>query len=457
MKFCKLTKPFLTLVACFLLLPMHAQVTIGNSEAPIDGALLQIKDTENVLGKAENATRGVAFPRVPLSQKNRLYPMFGKIGTEKPEYTSDMAAINAKHAGLVVYNTYTSASSVVDPNFIFQEGLYVWLGDKWASVGTPSVENGLNLTNAGVVRLGGKLTDSTSVELNGKPLMFDTGGKPFYIKDMKEIQTNAQQLVVDKSGQIGKANVTPTKLTFIQAAEVEIKLNPSLGQSGTVTEGGLAANITNATTNRVPGKNGTSSTSHPLFEKNLNWGKKVVVPFREEDIVTDIDVTIPVYEDAFNTSDFEYTSAANKIVAFELFDSLTVELTGYVNYVPAGNNTSGHEVLLNLTVQVKRWKYDSSGNPTVLGDWEDYSSVRHIMVDPAGWYRNTINLPPAVFEGKKGEQIRMIIVRPFDVSPTNVVTFLGGAHGLNNSFKTVTIANPWGTKFSSGIKITAIG
>ncbi len=467
----KLTNTIITLAACFLLLPLQAQVTIGSNEAPIEGALLQMKDTEGATGKVKNSSKGVAFPRVALSQKNKLYPMFGEIGAEKPAYTADETAINNKHAGLVVYNTYTSPGTVTDANLIFQEGLYVWLGDKWASVGTPSVGNGLNLTNSGVVRLGGDLVENTSVKLKGKTFDFTTGGTPFYIKDLTTIQTDASQLVVDvNNGQIGKAKVTPTKLTFVQAEEVEISLNPSAGQTLTTGTREYTTTTTNITaTNVVPGKNAKASSSHALFKRNLNWGKKIVVPFREADIVTDIDVTNPVYTktgDPDYSSDFTYndgTLEEDKIVAFELKDDLTVELTGYVNYVPNGNNYSGHEVLLNLTIQVKRWQYDLSGNPTTLGDWEDYSSVRHIMVSPAGWYRNTINLPPAVFVGKQGEQIRMIVVRPFnEVSGT--VTFLGGAHGAevatstsSGVFTSVTIANPWGTKFSSGIKITAIG
>lgn len=183
----KLTNTIITLAACFLLLPLQAQVTIGSNEAPIDGALLQLKDTEGITGKVKNSSKGVAFPRVALSQKNKLYPMFGEIGTEKPVYAADETAINNKHAGLVVYNTYTSASAVTDANLIFQEGLYVWLGDKWASVGTPSVDNGLNLTNSGVVRLGGDLVENTSVKLKGKTFDFTTGGTPFYIKSLFKI------------------------------------------------------------------------------------------------------------------------------------------------------------------------------------------------------------------------------------------------------------------------------
>lgn len=466
----KLTKTIFTLAACFLLLPLQAQVTIGSNEAPIEGALLQMKDTEGATGKVKNSSKGVAFPRVALSQKNKLYPMFGEIGAEKPAYTADETAINNKHAGLVVYNTYTSPGTVTDANLIFQEGLYVWLGDKWASVGTPSVDNGLNLTNSGVVRLGGDLVENTSVKLKGKTLDFTTGGTPFYIKDLETIQTDASQLVVDvNNGQIGKAKVTPTKLTFIQS-QTATSLNPSAGMTGNLIQGASEATVTGSTV--IPGPNGKISTGHAFYGKNLNFGKKIVVPFKDNDIITNIDVTTPVYAGNLDASDPEYESGnITKIVAFQLMEDFTVELSGYVNYYP--NAASSADIVLNLTMQVRQAERDPvTGDPIldpitgdpVLGEWQDYSSVRALLVESMPWYRNTVNLPPAVFVGLKGEQVRMIIMRPYDVSGTTA-TFLGGAHGYGAAdgttaaqrFKDVQITIPYGTKFSSGIKITAIG
>ena len=145
-------------------------------------------------------------------------------------------------------------------------------------------------------------------------------------------------------------------------------------------------------------------------------------------------------------------------------------MTGYVNYAP--NAAYNADIVVNLTMQVKMAKRDSSGDLIIdpvtgepeLGEWEDYSSVRALLVEAMPWYRNTVNLPPAVYKGIKGEQIRMIIMRPYDVNTTtNVATFLGGAHGYGpdataaQRYKSVQIAIPYGTKFSSGIKITAIG
>lgn len=467
----KLTKTIFMLATAILWLPLQAQVTIGSDEEPVEGALLQLKDTKGVTTNASNSTKGVVFPRVALSQKDRLYPMFGTTLAEDPLYTANLAAYNARHAGLIVYNTYTSPVSVTNANLIFQEGLYVWLGDRWASAGTPSVDNGLNITNTGTVRLGGKLVQNTSIDMNGNALDITTGGKDFSIKGLDVIQTDATSLVVDvNTGKIGKANVTPTKLTFVQS-QTATALNPSEGMSGNLTQGASKANVGNSALTTIPGPNGTTSTSHPHFRKNLNWGKKIVVPFKLEDIITSIDVTTPIYAGELDPGDPEYVAGNNtKIVAFELMEDFTVELTGYVNYSPMAANNA--DIVVNLTMQVRMAKrdpvtglpvYDPVTGEPELSDWEDYSSVRALLVEAMPWYRNTINLPPAVFAGVKGEQIRMIIMRPYDVTGTTA-TFLGGGHGYgpdgtttSQRFKNVQITIPYGTKFSSGIKITAIG
>jgi hypothetical protein len=81
---------------------VSAQVTIGSTETPEEGALLQLKEKTGIAGDADNATKGLAFPRVALSHKNDLRPMFasGATGVQK-----------LSHTGLVVFNTYVGVSS----------------------------------------------------------------------------------------------------------------------------------------------------------------------------------------------------------------------------------------------------------------------------------------------------------------------------------------------------------
>lgn len=113
---------------------LSAQVTIGLGEQPISGAILQMKDKPGVSDDAFNATKGVALPRVMLSQKKQLYPMFltdpqspYDPGTNPPttEYTNNKAALDKSHTGLIVYNL------VENDNEELCLGLNQWDGVQW--------------------------------------------------------------------------------------------------------------------------------------------------------------------------------------------------------------------------------------------------------------------------------------------------------------------------------------
>jgi len=397
MNFNKLTKTFLMFASFFLLLPVQAQVTVGNNEAPVDGALLQIKETAGVAGKAKNSSKGVIFPRVALSQKDRLYPMFGEIGSENPSYTSDRTAINTKHAGMVVYNIYSSPSSVTNPNLIFQEGLYVWLGDKWASVGTPSVENALTLTNAGVVQLGGLLTeDTTRITADNKNLIIDLKNivdnekHGFMIRGLKT-QLNSGYLVADyKTGKIGMGPDIPAVMAFMQSKD----------QSSITTSA-------------------------------IRTG--VVVPWTTSDIVNNSEL-VDLQDSGADENSFVMKKDAN------------VEISAYVCYIGGGVNYTSAlpmEIVVNATIQIKR----------VGGSWEDYSSVRGVYANSVSWYINTLNVPPVLLKLNSGDKIRLRLIQP-PAETTQLQAPNGGIFGyLGANHNGAKIAKPYGTQFSKGMKI----
>ena len=86
---------------------MQAQVTIGSQEVPDPNALLDLK--ENVGG---TATKGLLLPRVALDSLSSFTPMAAHV------------------AGMVVYNTATSASSVTVSNSV-SPGFYYNTGTRW--------------------------------------------------------------------------------------------------------------------------------------------------------------------------------------------------------------------------------------------------------------------------------------------------------------------------------------
>lgn len=97
----------------------QAQVTIGSDIAPIEGVLLDLKENDS---DKDNSQRGIALPRVKLTDVDRLYPMLPE-GYDKNEK-------DKLYEGLVVYNT--------NPDFDMGKGIYVWqyedLSYAWVSM-----------------------------------------------------------------------------------------------------------------------------------------------------------------------------------------------------------------------------------------------------------------------------------------------------------------------------------
>jgi len=98
---------------------INAQVTIGLDEVPVKGALLQLKQ-EKVVGGGANSKKGFMIPRVLLTDKNNLFPMFK--GDE-----ADYNDLKIKHTGLMVYNMNDGCSG----EQLFRQGMYVWDGLGW--------------------------------------------------------------------------------------------------------------------------------------------------------------------------------------------------------------------------------------------------------------------------------------------------------------------------------------
>jgi hypothetical protein len=94
-------------------LNVNAQVTIGTQEAPVSGALLDLKEYAD-RADSVSANHGVVLPRVRLQNIYTLAPLVTETETD---------AIKKAHIGLTVYNlTYT------DP---FTSGIYFWNGSRW--------------------------------------------------------------------------------------------------------------------------------------------------------------------------------------------------------------------------------------------------------------------------------------------------------------------------------------
>ena len=98
----------------------RSQVTIGVLEPPLKGALLDLKERDVLSGA--NSERGLMLPRVELSDKNELYPMYSN---DLANYNANKADLKKSHTGLIVYNTKEDETNDLCL------GLNQWDGEAW--------------------------------------------------------------------------------------------------------------------------------------------------------------------------------------------------------------------------------------------------------------------------------------------------------------------------------------
>ncbi|WP_108822535.1 hypothetical protein [Dysgonomonas sp. Marseille-P4361] len=111
-------------------LTLFSQVTIGVTEEANKGSLLQLKNEQGVTDDAANASKGLLLPRVNLSEKYELFPMFLKDPTDitsgrTTEYNTNKKDYDLQHTGLMVYNMNE------DYEKDLCLGVNTWDGEKW--------------------------------------------------------------------------------------------------------------------------------------------------------------------------------------------------------------------------------------------------------------------------------------------------------------------------------------
>jgi len=110
-----------------------SQVTIGNTEAPVEGALLQLKNIDGKTNGEANSTKSLGLPRVALINRFLLDPMITSATTTDKDI----------HIGLLVYNTTdktlepaSACDAIPDWNSFIEKGLNVWNGTEWICLGS---------------------------------------------------------------------------------------------------------------------------------------------------------------------------------------------------------------------------------------------------------------------------------------------------------------------------------
>lgn len=126
----QLMKLFLfTLLLSTLTTNLNSQVTIGSKNPPLKGALLDLKEF-NVDGDKPDSRKGMAMPRVSLTDLKNLYPMFedtNNPGAPTAQYSANKNNIDKEHIGLFVFNV----GKIETQTKRICPGLHIWNGDTW--------------------------------------------------------------------------------------------------------------------------------------------------------------------------------------------------------------------------------------------------------------------------------------------------------------------------------------
>lgn len=101
------------ILALFITSSLQAQVTIGSTEAPIQGALLDLKESGTT-------TKGLGLPRVKLTAMNDI---------TNGDITGVTATNADDHIGLLIYHIGEQACESIP------SGIYVWDGEQWQAIG----------------------------------------------------------------------------------------------------------------------------------------------------------------------------------------------------------------------------------------------------------------------------------------------------------------------------------
>lgn len=151
------------------LLSQNIAITDDDSYTANDAAMLDVKST----------SKGLLIPRVAL------------ISTSNPISIT-------KPNGLLVWNTSTSGT-------YSNQGYYFWNGSDWEMVGSNNVFSNALTQSGNTIKLGGNLTENTTVTQGGYQFYYDlTGTGDFHVLD-----NGSSAFVVRDDGNVGVNNLTP--------------------------------------------------------------------------------------------------------------------------------------------------------------------------------------------------------------------------------------------------------
>ncbi|MDR0427083.1 MAG: hypothetical protein LBH12_00610 [Dysgonamonadaceae bacterium] len=200
------------LTALFISAPqVRAQVTIGASIDPNEGAFLDLKTSNDKV----NATRGFGLPRVQLTEPDKLYPMLEDpntpgvpiAGYETPE---EITAMHEKHIGLTVFNVALSGE--------MPAGVYIWNGSMWsmlAFVQSESESEAVSVTFSNGKDTPGSVMDLISAAKGAGLSFIDVELPPLEGENIERVSfSDKSKDFGDKGGLVLDKDKTPSFVTL---------------------------------------------------------------------------------------------------------------------------------------------------------------------------------------------------------------------------------------------------
>ncbi len=108
---------------------IYAQVTVGSEAPPVSGSLLDLKENSPATDNS-TAKKGLLLPRVELTDKTTLLPMFAGDADYQNNTDNKKDIENQKHIGLTVYNMRIDLCEEIYP------GVQMWSGTEWVPLTT---------------------------------------------------------------------------------------------------------------------------------------------------------------------------------------------------------------------------------------------------------------------------------------------------------------------------------
>lgn len=396
------------LILAILLMPVTlmvcAQVTVGSSLNPEEGAILDIKTFKefspggNTVNKEDG---GLLLPRVYLSSRTSLYFI-------DPPQPGGSTQEYEKYAGLMIYNLSSTSDGL-------RPGLCVWNGSEWQTIGETNYS-----INEDAWLLSGNKEINENIHFVGT-----TDAKSFSMGVGKQ-----PELYVSKEGKVGVHTVLPTADFHIEGnlKVRNLPVRPSVEVLG-IDNTSQLGKITKQPAQK-PKLLFAQSNSSQYFEdvNKMNNGTEIVITWSAGDFAMN-DLT------TFNASTHTFTFKEDALCS----------VNGYVNYVPFGViyytfHPDRNERFATVDVIIQHQKVGST-------TWENV--CRGNAIWELGATRDiaqTVITSDSVKKYQKGDKIRMVIKRP---SAT-----LGMNH--NNDTDVSYIAKPTGSSFSKGLKVSQI-